>query len=168
MADFQTYISEVVPLSEEAGPRAAQHRWLDSLLRLNRWDFRDLGSFKRKLESFDLNVQALEDEGSLEEWPEFHHEINNERLWIFDGEDKVDLVHVCVLIQGFLKQFRPDGMHVIQWADVCSKARAGEFGGGAAVIRADSFVLKTTSDLALLIEEQMQAEAAAKKEAKDG
>jgi len=43
---------------------------------------------------------------------------------------------LAVLLQEYLRRFDPECCIEIEWANTCSTMRAGEFGGGACVVRA--------------------------------
>lgn len=64
-------------------------------------------------------------------------------LYLYSEEDgSVDAV--VAFVQAFLAKFRPDKKFSIQWAEVCSNPRPGEFGGGAAVVSATQIKSMTT------------------------
>jgi hypothetical protein len=50
------------------------------------------------------------------------------------------------LVQKFLRQFRPKECWSLTYATTCSKARAGEFGGGAVFVTADKIVMENSID----------------------
>jgi hypothetical protein len=57
-------------------------------------------------------------------------------LWVY-ADEHGDPDHVAWLIQKFLRRFRPDQFWSLTYATICSKPRAGEFGGGAVFVTAD-------------------------------
>ena len=60
-------------------------------------------------------------------------------LWLY-SEDHADLDQVALLVQKFLRAFRPTELWTITYATTCSKSRWGAFGGGAGIVTADKIV----------------------------
>ena len=60
-------------------------------------------------------------------------------LWLY-SEDHADLDQVALLVQKFLRTFRPADVWTLTYATTCSKPRCGAFGGGAGIITADNIV----------------------------
>ena len=64
---------------------------------------------------------------------DFSVEPANRWLWVY-SEDYGNLTRLAVLIQAFLRKFRPRQSWGLCWADTCSKLRLDAFGGGAVFI----------------------------------
>lgn len=68
----------------------------------------------------------------------FSEDVDEDRgryLWIYSQEHGyVD--RAAHLVQKFLREFRPDQYWSLTYADICSKPRVGEFGGGAVFVTA--------------------------------
>lgn len=60
-------------------------------------------------------------------------------LWLY-SEDHADLEQVALLVQKFLREFRPQAVWTMTYATTCSKLRYGAFGGGAGIVTADAIV----------------------------
>lgn len=65
-----------------------------------------------------------------------HDDAHVGALWIY-AEESGNPAQVAVVLETFLKQFRPTGVITFSWAYTCSKLRVNEFGGGAAVVTAE-------------------------------
>lgn len=73
---------------------------------------------------------------------------------IFYSEEYGNWYHAARLVQELFRERHPDACWSISWAETCSKARPGEFGGGAAFVTAEdievfstyNFVTKKTDD----------------------
>ena len=106
----------------------------------------------RCAEDFDL----LSDEGTADYEDRYHYvvtafrilayedlfsvdtELKKEKgyLWIY-SEESGNVDQAVLLIQEFLKEFRPADVHFLSWSETCSKMRINEFGGGTVLITAD-------------------------------
>lgn len=64
----------------------------------------------------------------------FQIDLMGDRAVIYSEDDMGDIEAVAVMLQEFLGIHRPLGTIVAEWAMWCSKARPGEFGGGAVLI----------------------------------
>ena len=60
-------------------------------------------------------------------------------LWLY-SEDHADLDQVALLVQKFLRTFRPADVWTFTYATTCSKPRCGAFGGGAGIVMADNIM----------------------------
>jgi len=58
-------------------------------------------------------------------------------LWVY-AEESGCPDNIAWLVQKFLKKFRPDQCWSLTYSTTCSKPRAGEFGGGAVFVTADT------------------------------
>lgn len=56
-------------------------------------------------------------------------------FWIY-SETNADFDAVLILIQEFIRKFRPDMVFTLTWAEVCNRSVVGESGGGAVIITA--------------------------------
>jgi hypothetical protein len=74
-------------------------------------------------------------------------------LWVY-SEVWGDVGNVAWLVQKLLKQFRPDQCWSLTYSATCSKPRAGEFGGGAVFVTADTIRWQNAYDF---VEEQRAA-----------
>jgi len=74
-------------------------------------------------------------------------------LWLH-SEESGRPERVAHLVQKFLRQFRPKECWSLTYATTCSKARAGEFGGGAVFITTDKIVWENAYDF---VESQREA-----------
>ena len=68
-------------------------------------------------------------------------------LWLY-SEDHADLDQVALLVQKFLREFRPAEMWTVTYATTCSKPRCGAFGGGAGIVTADAIVWHNAETIA--------------------
>jgi hypothetical protein len=57
-------------------------------------------------------------------------------FYIF-AEEHGDVDQVATFLQRFIRAFRPEDHIGFQWAETCSKPRAGEFGGGCVLVTAN-------------------------------
>jgi hypothetical protein len=99
----------------------------------------------RDLEGFDPD----DDEPIGFEY-EFHEDHNTpdgwgRHLWLH-AEESGSPQRVAHLVQKFLRQFRPKECWSLTYAMTCSKARAGEFGGGAVFVTAEAIAWENSYD----------------------
>jgi len=78
-----------------------------------------------------------------EDWPRFEWELQESELWIYATED-CDLGILADIISAFLRKFRPKEVFTLTWAEVCSKPRLGEFGGGWMYVTANKTIFGDT------------------------
>lgn len=79
----------------------------------------------------------------------------NPHVWFRDNGEYGNVEQVADLVQMYLKKFCPKGYFTMSWADVCSKHRINEFGGGFCVVTAkeqhwfneNEFITKNTKGL---------------------
>ena len=62
-------------------------------------------------------------------------------------EESGDVESTATFVSQFLATFRPKATVGFEWADWCSKARPGEFGGGAALVSATTVAYETTCQM---------------------
>lgn len=74
-------------------------------------------------------------------------------LWVY-AEESGCPDNIAWLVQKFLKKFRPDQCWSLSYSTTCSKPRAGEFGGGAVFVTADTICWQNAYDF---VEEQRAA-----------
>ena len=55
-------------------------------------------------------------------------------------------MNVGIVVQAFLKKFRPDAFFALTYAAWCDKLRVGEFAGGALFVTAMSFEILMAGD----------------------
>jgi len=67
-----------------------------------------------------------------------------EREVIFYAEEYGNWYHAAKLVQDLFRERHPDASWCIAWAETCSKARPGEFGGGAAFVTAERIEILST------------------------
>ncbi len=133
MADYYQMFSEVVPAIT-----AEQRAWIERVL-----GDEDDPEFVLKESGFDMNAIDLDD------WPGFEWEFNTpeNELWLH-GDECGNVNHVGELIRAFLAQFAPDQCWQLTWAETCSKARVGAFGGGGLFVTARKVKICRAADWA--------------------
>jgi hypothetical protein len=67
---------------------------------------------------------------------------DGDALWAYSDGGCADVDAAIALIQRFLRDFAIKGGVILSWADYCSKPRANEFSGGAALITRDNVVIE--------------------------
>lgn len=137
-----------------------EKEWVTKVVNATADIFRSEAELKEFLELEGIPTKDLE---FLHSWPFFEIEFcrdggegGTEYLHIC-ADDDGDLMHAQAFVTGYLKKFQPDLMFVLQWADVCDKPRAGEFGGGAMVITASDYRMMSTETLAIQLQDQLKA-----------
>lgn len=80
-------------------------------------------------------------------------------MWLY-AEEGGDPGGVALLVQKFLKEFRPDQCWSLTYATTCSKPRVGESGGGAIFVTADEIKQQDAYDF---VEQEQAAFEARKK-----
>lgn len=68
-------------------------------------------------------------------------------LWLH-ADESGEPEQVAAFLRAYLKKFIPGGSLWFSWAYTCSKMRANEFGGGAAVVTADRVTIFDSQDWA--------------------
>ena len=79
------------------------------------------------------------------------------------SEEHGDLDQVALLVQKFLREFRPADVWTITYATTCSKPRVGAFGGGVGVVTADTIEWQDAELLADKARQQIARQQAATK-----
>jgi len=72
---------------------------------------------------------------------------NGERYVHIHAEDYGYPEHVGMLIQAFLRRFRPNDRWAMEYALTCSHPTPKEFGGGAVLVTADKIECRTTAEI---------------------
>lgn len=70
----------------------------------------------------------------------------------FSSLEDGNLAKCCLLIQAFLKAFRPLAVWSCTWSDLPDNTCSGQFGGGYCVVTADRIILIDVNDVARNIE----------------
>lgn len=110
---------------------AAITRMFDSPGEFDEKRARALGPLGRRI--IDEQWEYLDFQWSIEP---AHDDAHIGALWIY-AEESGNPDQVATVLELFLQKFRPTGVITFSWAYTCSKLRANEFGGGAAVVTAD-------------------------------
>jgi hypothetical protein len=115
MADYYQMFSEVIPAIT-----AAERAWIEQMHSCDQEP-------QPTLTEAGFDVQALD----LDDWPGFEWEFieANSQLWLH-GDDYGNVSHVGEFVRMFLARFRPNQSWQLTWAELCSKPRISEFGGG--------------------------------------
>lgn len=58
-------------------------------------------------------------------------------IWFHDNGESGDVDQIAIFVGEYLSKFSPKGFLLMTWADICSKPRLDEFGGGFAVVTAE-------------------------------
>lgn len=78
--------------------------------------------------------------------PGFDHELDRQaREVLLYGEESGNVECLAEFVLAFVVKFRPDEIVEIEWAETCSRTRAGEFGGGACVVSREGIEWMATS-----------------------
>lgn len=75
------------------------------------------------------------------DWTVYPNESSKEsdpHVWFRDNGESGDVEQIAGFVEKYLKKFKPNGYFEMTWADTCSKQRIGEFGGGIAVVTAET------------------------------
>jgi hypothetical protein len=123
MANNYTLFSEVIP-----GLRGDERAWVVGLTDDPKADPPDLVAAGIAMNAIDPD-----------DWPGFEFELTDPGgdLWIH-SEECGNIVHAAQFVRAFLARFRPAVCWQMTWAEVCSKPRIGEFGGGGVFVTASS------------------------------
>ena len=112
-------------------------------------------------------IRACRDlESDNSEWLDFQFEFGDgdqwsdwgRHLWLYAAEDG-NPEQVALIVQQFLKRFRPDQCWSLTYALMCSKLRVGEFSGGAYFVTAEEIRWQSGDHF---VDEQRQAFAKVK------
>lgn len=133
MANNDTFFSTAIE-----GLTAEESSWLKRILVPVR-DYEDQATYARAVAWIQEEI-GINDELRQQSWPSFAYEFEDDgrTLALTDDGGEAVLDDVVALVQAFLKRFRPGETFGFEWALTCTRPIRGEFGGGAALIRADS------------------------------
>jgi len=86
----------------------------------------------------------------IEDFPQFDFNLgNNEEgsgiCWL-TCEEHFNADHVVMVVQAFIRKFRPEMIFKMTYSETCSKPRVGEFGGGWVVVSRDEVAYGNTWD----------------------
>jgi hypothetical protein len=143
MANNYCQWSEYFPINSKA-----ESDWLKSVLSvdISRYENADELSKSQLIQKIlgeFFGVEISVDDADF--FPGFSKEFNDDNSGVYVyAEDFGNIEVAATIFQAFLKKFRPDDYFKIQWANTCSKPRAGEFGGGAVFITASNIVWHST------------------------
>jgi len=129
MADYFTYFSVVLPLTNEQQEYAVK---IATLADRHRFDCEHLPA--------DFPEDLRE---NIESWA-FETESTSEGLWLHALEGGQD--SACSFIQHLLQKFNFAPSIAFEWSYDCSKPRADAYGGGAAFITPTEIKSFTTSE----------------------
>lgn len=136
MANNYLQFSGLLPLDSKE-----EIAWFEDILRCPE----DINERRAWAKRHKLTVTATDDN-----WPGFCYSIKVDKntdktdVWFY-SEEHGNVEHLALVVQRFLKKFRPDGVWCIEWAEYCSKLRPGEFGGGAVLVTTKSCRYLNTS-----------------------
>ena len=162
MTDSSCLWSEMVRFPANQDP-VVMKAWAQDVLSLDLSGLNELeigdeqeaavADWARMLGQHGVSLRDVE-EDSYYSWPEFDFSFEPEGIWIY-SEESSNLDHVAAFVRGFLLKFDPTRCFQLQWANICSKPRVGEFGGGAMLITATDTIRMTTGEiLESLLEDQ--------------
>lgn len=114
MADYYTqYSAEIAKLTD------AEIKWLEARLK-------------------DIEDARADDDGLDDDGDDLGQvELQDRTLWFY-GRESGDPRAIAEFVQGFLKQFRPNGSFSMGHTFSCSRPRLDGFGGGAVFVTAES------------------------------
>lgn len=123
---------------------ADEVQWMKSILK---FDVSEFESNEDACAAFAEEFNIELEENSIDSWPEFEYNLSEKEGVVYlYSEGEGNFSNLVLLVQEFLSKFRQNEFFCIEWADTCSKPRAGEFGGGAAFITANDTKYMSTSD----------------------
>jgi hypothetical protein len=146
MANNYTTWSELVTFNSKE-----ESDWLKSVLYLDSKDYPEY--HQDHLSESQIISNILADKFGIRLWgdnteyyPGFSVEFADDSSEVvLYAEDWGNLDSATTIMQAFLNKFQPDGYFKIEWADTCSKARPGEFGGGAVFVTAKEIKWMSTN-----------------------
>jgi hypothetical protein len=148
MADNYVLFSEALVLRGTKKEVEKKEEWIELIL--------TSGSRYEEVEALKeyLRGEGIDEEPELtQDWPGFRwkihrHEGQEHYLWMY-SEEVGNIDHVASFAAAFLKKFDPGYSFFFAWAEICSKPRIGEFGGGAMIVSADGEKYLDTSPSAV-------------------
>lgn len=149
MANNYLQFSMTVPLKT-----VAEQVWCRaSLTALERF----LSGTENGVQQFDSDIASVVVEGLRKEWSYqgFEWTIsaaadNSDRVaeLSLHADESGEPAQVAAFLRAYLKKFDPTGSLWFSWACTCSKMRANEFGGGAAIVTASRVSILDVQDWA--------------------
>jgi hypothetical protein len=127
MANYYTYFSVIVPLSDEA----AQAYAMALHQQATAYQQGDALPADFPVALFEVN----------DDW-RFEAEIQKQGLWLHSTDGGIDAA--CLFIQHLLARFHCAEHVGLEWSNDCDKPRPGAFGGGAAFITAENIECMNT------------------------
>ena len=99
-------------------------------------------AYAEALTAYGISGQEMLDEGNIDMFPNFTCVIDTAGDWWLSTHDYEWGYphHAAMVVQGFIKKFRPDFVFKLTWCEYCDKPRIGEFGGGWLVVDKDRVV----------------------------
>jgi hypothetical protein len=97
---------------------------------------------KKTLAEHDIDISDI-DENTLDMFPYFDYSTEHDRFWVYT-EESAYIEHVAIVVQAFIKKFRPKFVFKLTWCESCDKPRIGEFGGGWLVVSKDEVIYGNT------------------------
>jgi hypothetical protein len=97
-------------------------------------------AMNKLLEEHGIETKEIQD--TLDMFPHFGWECD--KHWHLYLEESGFLEHVAVVVQAFIRKFRPEMVFKLTWCEYCNKMRVGEFGGGWLVVNKDEAVYGNT------------------------
>lgn len=152
MSDTYSQFSEVLPLGNIQ--RAEKIAWIRSVLECTEENLLEHvadppeGFLAEELKKrFGVDVTSHIGD-TADAWPCFDWEFDEEEatLALF-SEEYFRIDHLTFFIQQYLQKFEPKAVFSLTWADHCSKLEPRCFGGGCAVVTADTITTFSTGDL---------------------
>lgn len=86
---------------------------------------------------------------------DFQVNLNDDNAFVVYVDDSGNLEHAVALVQEYFREFDPEAIGTIEWADTCDKPRPGEFGGGVVVFDKDHEYWRSTGALSSELREQL-------------
>jgi len=137
MAKYYWQFSEVIDdLTVE------ERIWLENVLK-NPFEA-DKEALRHWAALMDLDTKEARKElimHEMELWPDFGFkfedlEDGSMRLWLHDRDGYGSTEDIVLLVQTFLRKFRPGSVWSMEWSMGCDRPKIGAFGGGGVVISA--------------------------------
>jgi len=139
MAENHSFWSEALHLENEA-----QINWVKNALTFDSSEYESDEDAAIALNE-ETGIKSIAED--ISSWPEFEFNIDEKSKVVYlYSEGDGNISNLVKFVQGFLSSFRPNGFFHLEWADTCSKPRAGEFGGGAVFITANKTKYMLTSE----------------------
>lgn len=91
-----------------------------------------------------LGIEGVEE---VEQWPavDLRFYKKTSRVVLADRGGYLDIQHVDILLQAFIRRFRPDAVFGYEYANTCAMPQVDGFGGGASLVSAHETKYMSTS-----------------------